>query len=120
MTEENTFEGSYASGDVVGEVMATFNAEMDTVLSVNLEMIWDPPGGTIKSHSFVALNVPRSYDDADWSWFRVDGAEVCSYLDEVQYMYSNPSADETRELTGYHCTDEGAYPSFMMLKFHKE
>ncbi len=120
MTDDDTFEGSYESEDVVGEVQATFNTTRDTLLSVSLEMTWEPPGGIYKYHSFDAVNVPRSDELDDWSWFRVDGTVVMDCLDDVQHNYSNPSNNETRDLTGYHCTDEGSHPSYLIIHFHKE
>jgi hypothetical protein len=68
----------------------------------------------------VASDVPISDDLEDWAWFRVDGAAACGVIEDVQYMYANPAADETRTLTGYYCTDGGAYPSRLILQFHKE
>jgi hypothetical protein len=119
MTDENTFEGSFESGDASGEVTATFTPAKDSV-TVDLDMIWTSQDGRQWSHSFAATGVPRSADLIDESWFRVDGAEACSFIDDVQYMYSNPSYDETRTLDGFYCTDQGAYPSLLILQFHKE
>ncbi|MGD9141375.1 MAG: hypothetical protein PVJ42_07520 [bacterium] len=120
MTDETTFEGSFESeGDSIG-VIATFSPEMDSVLTLSLEMTSEPQDGRRWSHSFDVRGVPISDDLEDWAWFRVDGAAACTYLDDVQYMYANPSADESRTLTGYYCTSEGSYPSLLILHFHKE
>jgi hypothetical protein len=120
MTDENTFEGSFESEGASGEVIATFNPEMDSILTISLEMTSDSEDGRQWSHSFVASDVPISDDLEDWAWFRVDGAAACGVIEDVQYMYANPAADETRTLTGYYCTDGGAYPSRLILQFHKE
>jgi hypothetical protein len=120
MTDESTFEGSFASEGATGVVIATFNPEMDTVLTISLEMSVDSGDGRLWSHSFEAGGVPISADLEDWAWFRVDGAAACGVIEDVQYSYSNPGADESRTLTGYYCTDEGAYPSRLILQFHKE
>ena len=96
---------SFESEGATGEVMAIFNADLDTVRTLNLEMNWSGSGGRELFHSFAAKEIPRSDDLPDWSWFRVDSAKVCNYLDDVQYTSIIPANDETKTLTGYHCTD---------------
>jgi len=120
MTDETTFEGSFESEGATGEVMAIFNADLDTVRTLNLEMNWSGSGGRELFHSFAAKEIPRSDDLPDWSWFRVDSAKVCNYLDDVQYTSIIPANDETKTLTGYHCTDGGSYSSLIFFQFHKE
>jgi hypothetical protein len=120
MTDETTFEGSFESEGASGAVIATFNPELDSVLTISLEMTWDVQGGRQWSHSFAARDVPISDDLTDWAWFRIDGAAACGVIEDVQYMYANPSAEESRTLTGFYCTDAGTYPSVLILHFHKE
>ena len=120
MTDETTFEGTYESGGDSIAVIATFTPAMDSILTISVEMRTDSQDGRQWSHSFAARGIPISDDLEDWAWFRINGAAACTVIDEVGYMYSNPAAEESRTLTGFYCTDEGTYPSTLILQFHKE